>query len=406
MKKITLLMICLLAGFFANAQYATMAIVGDAVGGWPGEPGNPGPVDLHQMTSTDGINWTMENIIIGSGSLKFRAQDSWSTNWGAPSGQAGLLAGTAVSDSQTNFSPAGGIYNVTFNSTTLAYAFTLSNIYPLISLVGPAVGGWDSDIDMSTIDGVHYTSTALHLNAGAVKWRQNHNWNNNWGATAFPSGTAVAGDTGAIDVPDGTFNITFNLTTLEYNFAYPTVALVGSATPTGWPANTPGEVDAQQLSTTDGITYHKDAIVLINGAGKFRMNNNWNVQWGASTTPSFPNGVGTQNGTDITMTAGTWSIDFNRETGVYGFTDILGVTTLVTPTFKVYPNPTQNSWNFTASNGNVKSVSIADITGKVVMIVSADNKIANVDGSQLSSGVYFAKVATENAVSTVKLIRN
>ena len=55
MKRNLLLLIAVfLTSFGMNAQITSVAIVGEAVGGWPGDPGNPGPTDVHQMTSTDG----------------------------------------------------------------------------------------------------------------------------------------------------------------------------------------------------------------------------------------------------------------------------------------------------------------------------------------------------------------
>ena len=55
----------------------TIAIVGAGVGGWPGSDGNPGPIDINQMSSTDGVNWIIENLEVTGPEIKFRGNNSW-----------------------------------------------------------------------------------------------------------------------------------------------------------------------------------------------------------------------------------------------------------------------------------------------------------------------------------------
>ncbi len=50
-----------------------------------------------------------------------------------------------------------------------------------------------------------------------LKFRENADWAVNWGDTTFPSGIAVDGGSN-IPVPAGTYRITFNCATGEYNF--------------------------------------------------------------------------------------------------------------------------------------------------------------------------------------------
>lgn len=398
MKKITFLVLALMAGMLMHAQYSYMSIVGDGVGGWP--TGATGEVDAHQMTSTDGINWSINSLTTYNGSVKFRADNSWTNNWGG----ATFPTGTGLFDSQTNNIPTGvGIYNVTFNSTTLEYVFTSASTYPVISLIGPGVGGWDtSDVDLGTTDGVHYTGFAVAIN-GAVKFRQDHGWTNNWAPPTFPSGTAIFDDQGALDVANDIYNVMFNLETLEYSFNYRSVAIVGSATPGGWPTGAAGEVDPGVMSTTDGITYTINNITLTAGAAKFRQDNSWAVQWGGDG--GFPNGTGSQGGTDIPVTAGTYNVSLNRTTGAYAFNTAAGTIINKKDTFKVYPNPATTLWNI-ASNDVISTIQVVDITGKVVMNISPKSNTALVDATQLSAGIYMAKVTTATTAQTVRLVKN
>lgn len=73
--------------------------------------------------------------------------------------------------------------------------------------------------------------------------------------------------------------------------------------------------------------------------------------------------------------------------------------------FSAYPNPTQNKWNITASQ-NITSLELFDVTGKQIKTLQPNALNAVVDASELSKGIYFAKVATEGGSKTVKLVKN
>lgn len=405
MKKITFLVLALMAGMLMNAQFTSMSLVGDGVGGWP--TGAAGEVDAHQMTSTDNIHWSINNLTTFNGSLKFRAENSWANNWGG----ATFPTGTGLFDSQTNNIPTVvGIYNVTFNSTTLEYVFTSASTFPVISLIGPGVGGWEvaNDVDLGTTDGVHYSGYGITI-SGGVKFRKNHDWGaGNWAPPTFPSGTAVFDDPGALEVANDIYNVTFNLETLEYAFNYRSVAIVGSATPGGWPPVPQPQdyMDPDVMTTTDGVNYVINSITLITGAAKFRQDSSWNVQWGGDG--NFPAGSGSQAGTDIPVTAGTYSVTLNRTTGAYSFAPpiVAGTATNAKDAFKVYPNPSSATWNIASANGTISSIQVIDMTGKVVMNIAPKGNIALVDATQLSAGIYMAKITAANAVQTVRLIKN
>lgn len=315
MRKIIFLLLALFAGTIMNAQYSSIAIVGNGVGGWP--TGAAGEIDARQMTSTDGIHWSIENLVTSAGAVKFRAANSWTTNWGGPA--SAFPSGTAVANGG-NITVQPGVYNLTFNSTTLAYQFTISNLYPVISLVGTGVN--NADVDLGTTDGIHYTGNGIAINGG-IRLRKDHADVNTWTLPAFPSGTATANGTEMLNIPNGIYNITFNLTTLEYGFRYPSVAIVGSGTAQGWPADP--QVDAHVFATTDGIHYVINSITLSNAAVKFRQENSWTVQWGGDG--GFPTGRGFQSGIDLEIPAGTFSITLNRNTGAYSFAKPLGTST-------------------------------------------------------------------------------
>lgn len=65
-----------------------------------------------------------------------------------------------------------------------------------------------------------------------------------------------------------------------------------------------------QVNWTLNFTFNNNEDV------KFRLGNNWDVNWGAT---AFPAGTGVQNGPDIPVPAGVYDIYFNSQTGEYLF---------------------------------------------------------------------------------------
>jgi hypothetical protein len=176
------------------------------------------------------------------------------------------------------------------------------------------------------------------------------------------------------------------------------IGILGGSTVTGWDSDT-------DMVTTDGVTYTLNNVVITvppaNGGVKFRQDDAWTINWGSD---AWPTGTGTQGGADIPAVNGTYNVMFNRLTGEYMFMDpTAGVDSYEAVTFKVYPNPTQNVWNFSAANSVINNLQIVDVSGKVIF--SAANS-ATVDATSFASGVYFARVTSANAVQTIRVIKH
>ena len=181
-----------------------------------------------------------------------------------------------------------------------------------IGLIGGSTStDWGSDTDMVTTDGVTYTLNNVVLENPAegeevdagVKFRQDDAWANNWGGTGFPAGTASPGGAN-IPIVNGTYNVTFNLTTLQYSFinvGFDDISLVGTG------------IDVALL-TADGITYTANNVALPAGNVAF-MINDAAVGWGSS---AFPTGTAV-SGTSIPALANSYNITFNKDTKAYSF---------------------------------------------------------------------------------------
>jgi hypothetical protein len=322
---------------------------------------------------------------------------------GQVSGGTTFPTGTAINSTDFIPVPAAFFSSITINIATGAYTFVL---IPPVSIVGDAVGGWppftgNDPNQLTSTDGVNYKIDKLACTVGSAKFRQNNDWNINWGNAAFPSGTGTPGGDNIAVSAAGTYDVTFNRVTGAYNFSFPTIALVGGATPTGWPTGAAGEVDATVLTTTDGVTYTVSNVALTASECKFRANNAWTVNWG---NPAFPSGTATQGGNNIVVTtAGNYDITLNRVTGDYNFTTTMSVNQFGDTSFSLVPNPTKGMFTI---NADVTKVQIFNLTGQLVK--SFNNAAANesLSISELNQGVYFAKVTDSNLnEKTIKLIK-
>ncbi len=273
--------------------FATISIIGDGLAGWGTDT---------DMTTTDGVNYSLNLTTFSTHQVKFRQDHAWAFSWGSsafPSGTASLNG--------NNINTIAGDYVVTFNRNTGAYNF--SNSYPVISLNSNG-----TDIDMVTLDGDNYYLNNFAFTAGSYKFRQGHANTFVWGASSFPNGTAATYIASAIPVAGKNYNVSFNKTTGVYSFSYVTISIIGDATPGGWGADT-------DMSTADGITYTLSGTTLTNAAVKFRLGHDWSTNWGSNV---FPSGIAYQGGNNIAVNEGSvYNISFNIQTGEFNFNDTL-----------------------------------------------------------------------------------
>lgn len=368
--------------FTAGTPNAVVKLVGTGVTGSP-----------ITMTTKDGENYLIKLAKLTNAECQFEVD-------GTLGGSTAFPNGSALNATETIPVLTTGIdYDVTFKLSTYAYTFAVAT-FPKIAIIGAGTQqGWPNDpqVDanaMTTTDGVTYTIKNIPLTTGPIKFRQDNSWSNNWGGTTWPSGANAGGD---IPATEGNYDGTFNKTTGAYAFTLNTVAVVGSGVG-GWP-NDP-QVDANQLSTVDGVNYTLDGLVVTAGAAKFRFNNAWAVNTGGDLWPAGP-----KTGNDIPTQAGTYNLKYNILTGAYDFGTALAVKNFSAGSFKAYPNPTQNSWTISGGTNKITSVRVYDMLGRSVYTKATSSNDVYVNASNLSKGTYFAKVSTENGTSTVKLVK-
>lgn len=385
MKKLLLLLLISLSTFSQ-----TISIVGTGVNGWPDNQTGPEIT----LSTTDNIVYSISNLQINTGEVKFRQDLSWATNWGGNS----FPTGTGVLNG-VNIQTIAGTYTVTFNRITGAYNFAGVSAFPTIDIWGTAVdsqnGFGGNGVVMQTSNGINYSLSGFFFSSGSAYFRQDTNSNLVWGAVAFPTGIAVQqGPT--IPVTGGDWSVLFNRNSGEFSFNLPSIGILGTA------LNGFGAEDTD-LSTTDGFTYTINNLVLSNGAVKFRRDNSWSINWGGN---DFPSGTASLNGNDIPVSAGTYNITFERTSGSYNFQNILSILDIDTSSIVLYPNPSENEWNISLKDDNSFSATVFDNNGRTIATTKSTNNMLSIDNSDLSKGVYFISITTDKGSITLKAIKN
>jgi hypothetical protein len=296
--------------------YNAIGIIGDATaGGWDTD------TDMYRPDPTKPTEWTVTVFLAGGKSAKFRAEDKWDNNWGStdfPSG-TGTQNGPNIPVSTT------GYYKVNFDAGTGAYSFTpiATTSYTAISLIGEQTG-WGSDIADLTQDpnDDQVWTGIVHLEAGSLKFRANHDWGTNWGVPSGATATSLSGYSaqGGGDMAittEADYFVYINVASGEYffgksdrNMPFNDIGIIGNATPGGW------DSDTNLIKNPSNPYKWSGFITLTDGEAKFRAENDWAVNWGAA---DFPGGVATFNGPNIPVAAGTYFITFNTSTGEYYF---------------------------------------------------------------------------------------
>ncbi len=351
------------------------------------------------MNTTDNVTYTLNNVTLTTATdpnttgLKFRQDGDWAINWG----NSNFPSGTALQNGP-NIMTIAGVYDVTFNRLNGTYTFIQLVTFPTIGIWGPAVdsqnGYGGDDVEMLTDDGIVYTLADFNFSSGQAYFRENNNSQLVYGSTAFPFGTAVA--TGpSIPVTGGEYFVTFNRTTGEYRFDYPSIGILGSALG-GF------GVEDTDLTTTDGFVYTINDLQVIDGEVKFRKNNSWITNWGSV---DFPSGTGTQNGPNIPIGGGFYDVTFERDTGNYQFVNSLSTNENSIKNLKIYPNPSSTDWTITHT-ATIDRIQLFDATGKELQNFTPVATDYTIPSNGLSQGVYFLKISSGLDFSVQKIIKN
>ena len=215
--------------------------------------------------------------------------------------------------------------------------------YPDLFLVGNATAaGWDPNHNYDYMfkdpnQQGHYVFTG-YFNEGMVKLLETKGqWQPQWGkgsADGILAGNPATqtNDPDVITVPaNGYYTLDVDMAALTYSLTpydaslaptYPTIGILGHATPTGWGSHT-----SMTQSPFNPHMWYLDSIHLIQDDGgdcgdcgfKFRVDNTWNPNWGGDVNPPTLNyGLAVIDGKNIGVPEeGDYMVRFNDLDGRY-----------------------------------------------------------------------------------------
>ena len=218
-----------------------------------------------------------------------------------------------------------------------------------------------------------------------------------FGATAFSQVTVVF----AVDVTNYTAApIAANGIRIGGNFAdHGAVGVVN------W---SPSDASCAMMNQGNNIWYTAITFASANIGDTLRykfVNGNWGTNEGAAGSSIVTDGCGVLDGSDINrilVIPATNSIVGKVWEGCTDF--VFASLEETTLNFSVAPNPTEVSTNFTFAAGTEATVSLFDLSGKLVSTTTGVEKVT-VATENLTSGSYIYSIASGDKVATGKLMK-
>ena len=266
-------------------------VVGSATpNGWGDGPDTP-----FYKTSEPGINVAYINMI--DGEWKIREDNKWDLNYGSSDG-VNLVEGG------DNIAVTAGTYKITFDENNLTY-----EIEPYSwGLVGDATpNGWDGPDFPLNYDSCSDTWRAVvKLNDGEWKIRQNNDWAVNYGSDGADGNLQASG--GNIPVTLGYYEVIVDFNKLTYSIEKTEIYGVVGSGYNDWGGAGPDFAFTPDYCN-EGI-YYANNVTLIDGEIKFRVNNDWAINYGDTGL----DGILEEGGDNIPSVAGVYDImlDFSN----------------------------------------------------------------------------------------------
>ncbi|UOK43386.1 MULTISPECIES: DUF7619 domain-containing protein [Flavobacterium] len=185
-----------------------------------------------------------------------------------------------------------------------------------------------------------------------------------------------------------------------------------------------GTYPAENVKITDILDAKLDenSVKIINASHAYTLNRVGNtLNWNLNGIDLLPNGKGQVTFKikpkpgyligDIIPNMASIYFDFNpaivTNTYTTEFVSTMTVSEFGSTSLLVYPNPTKGLVFLSSKDNSVliNSVIVTDILGKTIQTKSVNTTEATIDLSDLSSGIYFAKVKSDNSESVIKIVK-
>ncbi len=271
-------------------EISTWGVVGSGYNDWGAFADAP-----FYTTGTDGVYVAYVNLL--DGEIKFRENNDWTNNFGDTGADGTLDAGG------DNIAVAAGDYKITLNLNDNTYtieAYTWG-------VVGSGYNDWGGAGPDAKFFYDYTTDTfkvGVELIDGEIKFRLNNDWGTNFGDTGADGTLDNGGDN--IVVTAGYYMITLDFNAGTYTMEPGNIYGVVGSGYNDWGATN----DFMFTEVNPGI-WIAENVTLIDGEIKFRVNEDWTVNYGDTGA----DGVLDAGGDNIAVTAGTYiiTLDFTDE---------------------------------------------------------------------------------------------
>lgn len=196
--------------------------------------------------------------------------------------------------------------------------------------------------------------------------------------------------------------------------SYTSMGIIGTATPRtvanpgGWGEST------QMTRTVAGGNDWTITLQLTAEEAKFRAENDWVHDWGSTAFPVSAPAAVTYKGANIPVSpAGTYTVRFNDQTGVYSFTRVTATQSASAAILKLAaaPNPAKEtvSISYELPATATAAITVQNLLGQSVRQFPAVRQNAGLQAQNLplqglASGIYLVKLETGALTQTTRLV--
>ena len=275
----------------SQIQPASWGIVGSGYNNW-------GAFEDQTFYTTADTGIIVTYVTLVDGEIKFRENDAWDNDFGDTGADGTLDAGG------DNIAVTAGNYKIAMNLNDNTYT-----IDPFSwGVVGSGYNDWGASPDAKfTYDYVTDTfKVGVRLIDGEIKFRQNNEWNEDFGDSGADGTLDAGGDN--IVVTAGHYAITLDFNAGTYNLeANDLYGVVGSG------YNDWGATQDFTFTPLSNDVWVAEVVALIDGEIKFRVNDAWDSDFGDTGA----DGTLDTGGDNIAVTAGNYRIKLNIMDNTY-----------------------------------------------------------------------------------------
>jgi hypothetical protein len=212
----------------------------------------------------------------------------------------------------------------TLTATAYSSLLDLSTNWGIVGSATP--GAWGNpdipDLPMYTTNTPGVYVAYVTLRTGEIKFRLDNAWTTNYGSPDADGGS-LEKDGPNISIEAGTYKLMVNTNDLTWSKEVYSWGIVGSGAPNGW------DGPDVMLQYNPYANNWKAVATLADGKIKFRLNNDWGLNYGDSGA----DGTLEDGGDDISVTAGHYIVTFDLENLEYSLesTDVWGLVGSSTP---------------------------------------------------------------------------